>query len=135
MRTEEPRVRVHVEMWNLEGAGVVRREDYVCAGAGWGLVVCIFAMLAAGGLEYWRLALYRRGRVLQGGIVDLNVFLQVPEYLLIGLSEVRPAYFPPLHHTSPLVKCPFAVPFSMPFFADLFVSEEGLSYFDHLIVA
>eukprot|EP00884_Botryococcus_braunii_P017309 jgi/Botrbrau1/4261/Bobra.0390s0001.1 len=45
-------------------------------------------MLAAGGLEYWRLALYRKDQVLPEGVVDLNVFLQIPQYLLIGLSEV-----------------------------------------------
>jgi hypothetical protein len=47
-------------------------------------------MLAAGGLEYCRLALYNEGEVLPGGIVDINVFWQVPQYLLIGLSEASP---------------------------------------------
>lgn len=57
-------------------------------------MICIVAMLAAGGLEFWRLLLYRQGHVIGEDIVNLNVFFQVPQYLLIGLSEV-PSFLPP----------------------------------------
>ena len=62
--------------------------------AGWGLGVCILAMLAAGVLEQWRLQLFAEGRVMpeghhHQGVVDLSVFWQTGQYLLIGLSEVR----------------------------------------------
>ena len=68
--------------------------------AGWGLFVCVLAMLAAAAVEWRRLQLYRHGHVLHltaaatngagdSDIVDMNVFWQVPQYLLIGLSEVR----------------------------------------------
>lgn len=75
-------------------------------GAGWGLLVCVFAMLAAAAVEWYRLKLFHEGKVLPAlggshshhsilshrdgsGIVDMNVFWQVPQYLLVGLSEVR----------------------------------------------
>lgn len=58
-------------------------------------------MLAAAAVEWYRLQLFHKGKVLHGnsgasalsrhdgsGIVDMNVFWQVPQYLLVGLSEV-----------------------------------------------
>ena len=75
-----------------------------CVAAGWGLVVCVLAMLAAAAVEWYRLKLFHEGKVLPAsggnqshsilshrdgsGIVDMNVFWQVPQYLLVGLSEV-----------------------------------------------
>lgn len=63
-------------------------------------------MLAAAAVEWYRLKLFHEGKVLPAsggnqsqsilshrdgsGIVDMNVFWQVPQYLLVGLSEVRP---------------------------------------------
>ena len=65
------------------------------------MVVCILAMLAAAAVEWYRLQLFHKGKVLpsvsgdhalsrhdRAGIVDMNVFWQVPQYLLVGLSEV-----------------------------------------------
>lgn len=54
-------------------------------------------MLAAGIVEYARLSLYRKGRVLphkfhDTQIVSLSVFWQIPQYLLVGLSEVKPTH-------------------------------------------
>ena len=62
-------------------------------------------MLAAAAVEWYRLKLFHEGKVLPAaggnrsqsilshrdgsGIVDMNVFWQVPQYLLVGLSEVR----------------------------------------------
>ena len=68
----------------------------VCC-VGWGLFVCVLAMLSAALVEYYRLQLFKRGRVLPGHnhgtrIVALSVFWQIPQYLLVGLSEVS---FPP----------------------------------------
>ena len=69
--------------------------------AGWGLLVCVLSMLAAAAVEWYRLQLFHQGKVLHGnsggsalsrhdgsGIVDMNVFWQVPQYLLVGASEV-----------------------------------------------
>lgn len=65
------------------------------------MLVCVLAMLAAAAVEWYRLQLFHQGKVLQGnsggsalsrhggsGIVDMNVFWQVPQYLLVGASEV-----------------------------------------------
>ncbi len=62
------------------------------------------AMVAAAAVEWYRLRLFHQGKVLPAldgnqaqsilshrdgsGIVDMNVFWQVPQYLLVGLSEV-----------------------------------------------
>lgn len=84
-------------------------------------------MLAAAAVEWYRLKLFHEGKVLPAldgnqsqsilshrdgsGIVDMNVFWQVPQYLLVGLSEVSTSSpfhpfvtsFPntPLSHTFP----------------------------------
>ena len=55
-------------------------------------------MLAAGLLEQWRLQLFVQGKVMpeghhHQGVVDLSVFWQTGQYLLIGLSEVPPPLF------------------------------------------
>ena len=67
---------------------------------GWGLVVTILAMLAAAACENQRLRLFHAGKTVAGSygaslgshphpkVVDMSVFWQVPQYLLIGLSEV-----------------------------------------------
>lgn len=61
---------------------------------GWGLFVCILAMLSAAFVEFARLEFYKKGRVLPDRInhgtriVQLSVFWQIPQYLLVGLSEV-----------------------------------------------
>ena len=72
--------------------------------AGWGLFVCVVAMLAAALVEVWRLQMYKEGKVIheetfaQGqalghgtSVVDISVFWQTPQYLLVGLSEVHTA--------------------------------------------
>ena len=66
--------------------------------AGWGLVVCVLAMLSAAAVEYARLQKFKNGEVLPGRhgsakIVALSVFWQIPQYLLVGLSEVSLLYF------------------------------------------
>ena len=87
---------------------------------GWGLVVCVFAMLAAAAVEWYRLRLFHEGKVLPAldsnhshsilhhrngsGIVDMNVFWQAPQYLLVGLSEVS-TYAPPPPLPTPM-SCP-----------------------------
>lgn len=75
----------------------VNAAAYTLGCAGWGLFVCVLAMLAAGIVEFARLEYFRRGRVLpekfhSSQIVDLSVFWQIPQYLLVGLSEVLPSY-------------------------------------------
>jgi dipeptide/tripeptide permease len=69
---------------------------------GWGLVVCLLAMLCASYVEWYRLKLFNEGHVIRtttgdgddgsssgnGTVVDMSVWWQVPQYLLIGLSEV-----------------------------------------------
>ena len=52
-------------------------------------------MGAAAGVEWLRLQRYREGRLLGSSsnatyeIVDISVFWQTPQYLLVGLSEVQ----------------------------------------------
>lgn len=88
---------------------------------GWGLVVCVFAMLAAAAVEWYRLRLFHEGKVLPAlggnhsqsilhhrngsGIVDMNVFWQAPQYLLVGLSEVSTSPPPPQALLSPAQPC------------------------------
>ena len=84
---------------------------------GWGLIVCMMAMLTAAVVERRRLKLYDEGDVIDddfraagdmddrnaerissslesvehspyGDIVNMSVWWQIPQYLLIGLSEV-----------------------------------------------
>lgn len=60
---------------------------------GWGLLVCVLAMLSAAAVEFARLRMYRRGALLrerdgEASVVLLSVFWQIPQYLLVGLSEV-----------------------------------------------
>jgi len=60
-------------------------------------VVCAASMFAASAVEWRRLALYQGGHYYSSRepglgrmkIVDMSVFWQVPQYLLVGLSEVR----------------------------------------------
>lgn len=68
---------------------------------GWGLFVCVLAMLSAGLVEFARLELYKKGQVLPEKlhgthVVRLSVFWQIPQYLLVGLSEVSPSFCPPI---------------------------------------
>ncbi|KDD71865.1 hypothetical protein H632_c4265p0, partial [Helicosporidium sp. ATCC 50920] len=61
---------------------------------GAGLAVCAAAMIWSAALERRRLAMFEAGEVLPGphsatgAVVNLSVWHQTPQYLLIGLSEV-----------------------------------------------
>ena len=58
---------------------------------GWGLVLCAAAMAAAAGVEATRLAAVRDGRIVRGThgrVAAVSVYWQVPQYLLVGASEV-----------------------------------------------
>ena len=57
---------------------------------GWGLAICVVAMFVSAAVEYRRLSLFRSGKMLDEdeGIVDMSVWYQVPQYLLIGASEI-----------------------------------------------
>ena len=64
---------------------------HCCARAGWGLLVCMLSMLAGGMVEMVRLSLFKQGHVLtddKNAVVDMSVFWQIPQYILVGLSEV-----------------------------------------------
>ena len=60
-------------------------------------MVCAASMFAASAVEWRRLSLYQAGHYYSSSepglgrmkIVDMSVFWQVPQYLLVGLSEVR----------------------------------------------
>jgi hypothetical protein len=57
----------------------------------------MLSMLAGAAVEWYRLRLFRQGAVLtnsanreaQPDIVDMSVFYQIPQYILVGLSEAR----------------------------------------------
>lgn len=73
--------------------------------------MCVLAMLSAGIVEFARLEMYRRGKVLPHEklnhgtqIVRLSVFWQIPQYLLVGLSEVSAEPPPPGLHAL-LIAC------------------------------
>lgn len=55
---------------------------------GTGLVISIFAMLAAGILEVVRLGIVRRHNSYDLEHMDMSIFWQVPQYFLIGCAEV-----------------------------------------------
>lgn len=58
---------------------------------GWGLAVCVVAMCVAAAVESYRLKLFKEGKLIgdeRDGVVDISVWWQIPQYLLIGLSEV-----------------------------------------------
>lgn len=84
---------------------------------GWGMVVCAGAMFAAASLEAWRLRLYAAHDVLPaagandwGRVVNLSVWWQAPQYLLVGLSEVgRLVVVVVLMVWGALVWCPFGM--------------------------
>lgn len=76
-------------------------------GAGYGLLVCMLSMLAGAAVEWYRLRLFQQGSVLTASanreadpaIVDMSVFYQIPQYILVGLSEVT--CIPQQPHLSP----------------------------------
>ena len=52
----------------------------------------MLSMLAGGAVEMVRLSQFKQGHVLthdRNAIVDMSVFWQIPQYILVGLSEVR----------------------------------------------
>lgn len=57
---------------------------------GWGQVVAILAMLAAAWVESKRLALAAEGKFVDKDqkVVDMVIWYQTPQYVLVGLSEV-----------------------------------------------
>ena len=68
----------------------IRKPMTMLRRIGWGLAICVFAMIMAALVEMKRLALFREGKVIdeREGIVDMSVWYQVPQYLLIGASEI-----------------------------------------------
>ena len=51
----------------------------------------MLSMLAGSAVEVVRLGLFKQGHVLthdKNAIVDMSVFWQIPQYILVGLSEV-----------------------------------------------
>lgn len=63
---------------------------------GWGLVVCALSMLVSAWVEHRRLVLFHQGAWHKSSepdlhhirVVDMSVFWQIPQYLLVGLSEI-----------------------------------------------
>ncbi|GJU39511.1 NRT1/ PTR family 8.2-like protein [Tanacetum coccineum] len=55
---------------------------------GTGLVISIFAMLAAGILEVIRLGIVKRNNYYDLEHMPMSIFWQVPQYFLIGCAEV-----------------------------------------------
>jgi peptide/histidine transporter 3/4 len=57
---------------------------------GWGQLIALLSMLAAAWVEHRRLALVAAGAFVKGdsGPVDMLIWYQTPQYVLIGLSEV-----------------------------------------------
>ena len=59
--------------------------------------MCALAMFCAAAVEARRLSLYQAGHYTRSQepgmahmkVVDMSVFWQVPQYLLVGVSEVR----------------------------------------------
>ncbi|KAL0426269.1 UNVERIFIED_CONTAM: protein NRT1/ PTR FAMILY 8.2 [Sesamum latifolium] len=55
---------------------------------GIGLVISIFAMIVAGGLEVFRLNYVRRNNYYDLETIPMSIFWQVPQYFLVGCAEV-----------------------------------------------
>ncbi|KAK3251584.1 hypothetical protein CYMTET_39083 [Cymbomonas tetramitiformis] len=60
---------------------------------GWGMLFAVFSMLCAAAVEYRRLQVYHEGHTLDSDSshktsVDMTVFWQTGQYLLVGASEV-----------------------------------------------
>lgn len=80
----------------------------------------MLSMLAGAAVEWYRLRLFQQGAVLtaspnrgtQPAIVDISVFYQIPQYILVGLSEVtctpRLSYMSPRHLVCRILECDFS---------------------------
>ncbi|KAF7848714.1 hypothetical protein BT93_L1709 [Corymbia citriodora subsp. variegata] len=55
---------------------------------GIGLVISIFAMVAAGILEVIRLAIVKRNNYYEVEYIPMTIFWQIPQYFLVGCAEV-----------------------------------------------
>ena len=102
---------------------------------GWGQVIAILAMLSAAWVETVRLRLAADGKFVEEGkqAVDMAVWYQTPQYILVGLSEVFASigqleFFynqapgaASLPHSSPLPLSPF-----LPLSVHVFPSPSSL---------